>query len=1034
MAIGDFKRKLTAILIADVAGYSRLMGEDEAATVKTLATYREVMASLIKQHRGRIVDSPGDNVLAEFVSVVDAVQCAVAVQKELKMRNAELHENRRMEFRIGINLGDVIDEEDRIYGDGVNIAARLEALANPGGICISKTAFDQIETKLPLGYEFMGEQDVKNIAKPVGAYRVLMDAEAAGKVIGEIKPKTKQWRWAAVGALVVLIMVAGALAIWNFHFRPAFQPASIEMMAFPLPDKPSIAVLPFDNIGGDPEQEHFSDGLAENIITQLSQVYSLLIIDRNSSFTYKGKAVKVQQVAEALGVRYVLEGSVQREADRIRVTAQLVDATTGHQLWADRYDRKVKDIFAIQDDITQKIVTEMAVKLAEGENERVMLHPTGNVEAWIHYRRGVEAFRTFSKESNLKSRELSEKAIGLDPDYSVAYSLLGWTYAYAVRGGFSRSPAEDLNRAEELVGKAQELDPKNPDAQNLLGFIYMLRGDYDRAIEEGKRAVELAPNVSDAHALLALSQLFSGQYQEAIAGFKQAMRLAPFYPWWFAEQLGVAYFCAGMYEEALARFEEAVKRAPAPRRLTWKAVAYQALGKNEEARATIEEALNLKPTFNIEEWRKRDMLPYRDKAQVDRILEYGRQAGLPETPPLPLPDRPSIAVLPFTNLSGDPDQEYFCDGITDQIITSLSIIPRLFVIARNSTFTYKGKAVKVQQVARELGVRYVLEGSVQRSEERIRILVQLIDATTERHLWSERYDRDLRELFALQDEITLKIMTTLQVELTEGEYARAIAKGTSNLQANEAFWRAEKHFFRFSADDNAMARRWAEKAVELDPKFAGAWSLLGWTHFVESVSRSNKSPLHSLKQAEECAQRAIAINDSTAKAYALIGFIRLLRKNYNEAIKYEEKAVALNPNDPQIVGIFASVLHYTGKFEESIALMKKAMRLTPYYPAWYLRDLIQSYLLTGRYEEALAAGKLLLERSQRGEFNPLTPRLLLAETYIGLSQEKEARAHAEEVLKIDPNFSVAGRRMLYAYQDSVHSERRVSALRKAGLK
>jgi adenylate cyclase len=772
MATEDFKRKLTAIFSADVAGYSRLMGEDEAATVKTLASYREVMASLIKQHRGRVVDSPGDNILAEFVSVVDAVQCAVAVQKELQTRNAELPENRKMEFRIGINLGDVIDEEDRIYGDGVNIAARLEALADPGGICISKTAFDQIETKLPLGYEFLGEQDVKNIAKPVGAYRILMDAEAAGKVIGEVRQKTKQLRWAALGALAVLIIGAGAFAIWNFYFRPAFEPASEKRMAFSLPDKPSIAVLPFDNIGGDPEQEHFSDGLAENIITQLSQVYNLFVIARNSSFTYKGKPVKVQQVAEELGVRYVLEGSVQRQADRIRVTAQLVDATTGRHLWADRYDRELKDIFAIQDDITQNIVTEMAVKLAEGENERVMRHPTGNVEAWIYYRRAVAAFRTFTKESNLKCRELSEKAIELDSNYSVAYSLLGWTYAFPVRAGFSQSPVEDLNRAEELVENAQNLDPKNPDAQNLLGYIYMLRGDYGRAIEEGKKAVELASNVSETYAMLALSQIFNGQYQEAIAGFKQAMRLAPFYPWWYSLMLGQAYFCVGSYEEALSRFEEALKRAPDANKLAWKAATYQALGRTGEAKTTIEEALALKPTFSVEQWRKRYMLPYKDKAQVDRILAYGRQAGLPETPPLPLPDKPSIAVLPFVNMSGDPEQEYFSDGITEDIISALSVTPKMFVIARTSSFKYKGKEVDVRTVGRELGVRYVLEGSVRKSEDQLRITAQLVDAQTGQHVWAERYDRDLKDVFAIQDDITMKIITALEVKLTQGEKAR----------------------------------------------------------------------------------------------------------------------------------------------------------------------------------------------------------------------------------------------------------------------
>jgi len=360
-----FKRKLTAILSADAVGYSRLMAEDEAATVTTLATYREVMSSLIKQHRGRVVDSPGDNVLAEFASVVDAVQCAVAVQNEYHTRNAELAENRRMEFRIGINLGDVIDEENRIYGDGVNVAARLEALADPGGICVSKTAFDQIETKLPLGYEYLGEQSVKNIPKPVGAYRVLMQPRVT--VAGEAKSERTKPLWrrkAILVAIAAVLILAVAVGFWHFYMRrPSVEPASVEKMAFPLPDKPSIAVLPFVNMSGDPQQEFFSDGITENIISALSQVPNLFVIARNSTFTYKGKPVKVQQVAEELGVRYVLEGSVQKSGDTLRITAQLIDAITGRHVWSERYNRKLKDIFALQDDITMKVITALQVKL-----------------------------------------------------------------------------------------------------------------------------------------------------------------------------------------------------------------------------------------------------------------------------------------------------------------------------------------------------------------------------------------------------------------------------------------------------------------------------------------------------------------------------------------------------------------------------------------------------------------------------------------------------------------------------------------------
>ena len=334
------KRKLSAILSADVKGYSRLMGEDEEATVRTLKAYRQLITELTEKHRGRIVDSPGDNVLDEFSSVVDAVRCAVEIQEELRVRNAELSENRRMEFRIGINLGDVIEEGERIYGDGVNVAARIEGLAEGGGVCISGTAFDQVESKLGLEFEYLGEQAVKNIKKPVRVYRVRMER-------GVPDVKTRQ--------------------------------------ELTLPDKPSIAVLPFDNMSGDPEQEYFSDGITEEIITALSKVPEMFVIARNSTFTYKGKPVKVQQVGEELGVIYVLEGSVRKAGNRVRITAQLVDAVTGHHLWAERYERDLKDIFALQDEITYKILTSLQVTLTEGEQARVWATRTDKLDAFLKY-------------------------------------------------------------------------------------------------------------------------------------------------------------------------------------------------------------------------------------------------------------------------------------------------------------------------------------------------------------------------------------------------------------------------------------------------------------------------------------------------------------------------------------------------------------------------------------------------------------------------------------------------------------------------
>ncbi len=416
MSPESFKRKLTAILSADVKGYSRLMGEDEAETVKTLTSYRKIMGELIHQHRGRVIDSPGDNILAEFASVVDAVQCSVATQNEFKARNAELPENRRMEFRIGVNLGDVIEEENRIYGDGVNIAARLESLADPGGICISKTAFDHIETKLPLGYEFLGEQEVKNIAKPVGAYRVLMDPRVTVAGAKAKAPKVTLWRKKGVliGAMAVLIVIIG-VATWNLYWRvPRTEPASKGKIAFALPDEPSIAVLPFVNMSEDPKQEFLGDGITEEIITALSKVRHLFVISRQSTFSYKGKPVKVKQVSEELGVRYVLEGSVQRSADRIRINAQLIDALTGRHIWAERYNRDLTDLFALQDGITTKILTAIQVKLTEGEGsssyEKYFKGKKG-LDCYLKYLDGVKTLQDFSIDSTRVAIRIADEAI-----------------------------------------------------------------------------------------------------------------------------------------------------------------------------------------------------------------------------------------------------------------------------------------------------------------------------------------------------------------------------------------------------------------------------------------------------------------------------------------------------------------------------------------------------------------------------------------------------------------------------------------------
>jgi len=588
MTTQEVKRKLAAILSADVKGYGRLMEEDEEATVRTLNTYKEVMTDLIQQHHGRVVDAPGDNVLAEFASVVDAVRCAVKIQKELKARNVDLAENRRMEFRIGVNLGDVIEDGEQILGDGVNIAARLESLSEAGGICISGTAYDHVENKLPLGYQYLGEQTVKNIAKPVRVYRVLVEPKAVA--------------------------------------QRGLEVASKERMALPLPDKPSIAVLPFVNMSDDPKQEFFSDGMTEEIITALSKVPNLFVIAHNSTFTYKGKPVKVKQVSEELGVRYVLEGSVQKSGDRVRITAQLVDALSGHHLWAERYDRELRDIFALQDEITMKVITALQVELTVGEMAGMIAKGTKNIDAFIKYVQAYELMTRITKEGKAQAKKVLEEAIALDPEYPRLYMGLAFIHLMDVWFGTTESPDQSLARAFELAQKAISLDDSNAAAYGILGEIYVMKRQYDKAIAECERAVSLDPNSADIFLRLGTVLNYAAKAEKAIPYLQKAIRLNPLPTAHYFIQLAVAYRDSGQYEKAIEASKKALQREPNTHfPYIHMAISYIRLGLEEEARAAATEILTIDPKFSLERYAK--ILPF-PQPMADRVIEDLRKAGL----------------------------------------------------------------------------------------------------------------------------------------------------------------------------------------------------------------------------------------------------------------------------------------------------------------------------------------------------------------------------------------------------------------------
>jgi len=529
----DLKRKLTAILSADVAGYSLLMRDNEEATVRTLTDYRRAMGNLIQKYSGRVVDSPGDNLLAEFASVVDAVNCAVEIQRNLAVRNAELPETRRMEFRIGVNLGDVVTEEERIYGDGVNIAARLESLAQPGGICMSGSVYSQVKNKLNLEYERLGEQEVKNIEEPVSVYRVFMKPEAVESSPAEKKSKSRIWPKVAVALAVIVVLLVGAAGVvWNVYFSlPDVKGIPDGKKDFALPEGPSIAVLPFLNMSDDPKQEYFSDGLTENIIAGLSSDGRLLVIARNSTFAYKGKSVEVQEVARKLGAQYVVEGSVQKTRDRVRITVQLIDANTGHHVWSDRYDREVKDIFALQDEITMKIMMGVGMKLLDGEQHgEEFLPPSGSLKVFIKMTKAYQYMYRMNKEDNILARQELEEAIVLDPEYSLLYSALAMTHFMDLYYQSSESPLFSFAQASKNTKKALALDNESSAAHYALSHLYLARKEHDKAIEAAERAVALNPNGADAYSLLGFLLSCSGRVEESIKILEKAMRLNPIPP------------------------------------------------------------------------------------------------------------------------------------------------------------------------------------------------------------------------------------------------------------------------------------------------------------------------------------------------------------------------------------------------------------------------------------------------------------------------------------------------------------------------
>jgi adenylate cyclase len=579
-------RKLVAILYADVVNYSRLTGVNEDTTHRALSEYLDLISETVNTYHGEIMHYAGDAVLAKFEAVIDAVSSATEIQEQLLTRNANLPEEQKVQFRIGVNLGDVIEDRGDIYGDGVNIAARLESVADPGGVCVSASVFEQIRGKLDFHFEDMGEQEFKNIAEKIRSYRVI-------PIPAQLSPDTFE---ALVGERLE------------------------------LPDKPSIAVLPFQNMSGDPEQEYFVDGMSEDVITALSRIPDLVVIARNSTFVYKDRAVDVRQVGRELGVGHVLEGSIRKSGDRLRITAQLVSTESGDHVWAERYDRNLDDIFAIQDEITHNIVVELQAQLVSGDSSLRMTSSTKSVEAWELTTRAASLIGSHVHDKAIAAKQLIDRALELDKNYAIAWNELGWIHWEESVWKWSSDPEQSMQMAFDIAQKALSLDVNNPHTYSLLGHIYLVRNDAKQAIAMCEKSIELAPGDSMLLALFANVLVDSGQLKEGIQKIQRAIRLCPYPPAWYLLVLGAGFHLIGDNESAVSALEQAVKREPDSHLArVWLVSTLAELGKLDEAQVVSKEVIAIDPAFSALSWAD----SYRSKSH-DRLKDNLLNAGLPK--------------------------------------------------------------------------------------------------------------------------------------------------------------------------------------------------------------------------------------------------------------------------------------------------------------------------------------------------------------------------------------------------------------------
>ena len=1027
-------RRLTAIMVAEVVDYVHRMAEFGDGASEALQVHRAtVIEPRIKQFDGRVVKQEGDSLVAEFASPVEAVRAAVAIQDGLEERNDLVSEDRRIEFRIGIHVGEMIVENFLLYGDGPKIAGYLKTLAEPGGICLSRSVVNQVDANTPFLFEDLGDQEIPDYPAPLRAYRMLSDAELPPP---EARPKpqrpkagfARHWPTIALAAAFLTLLVSGG--VWLIPQPPELTAADPSRLSLPLPDRPSIAVLPLtfaaDSDDEDaPEKAFLADRLSAGIIDGLAHDRALFVIARDSSFAYRDQETPPHRVAEELGVRFVLTGQIEQEDDQAKVTMRLVDTAAGGYVWRHRYDAAADKLPQLQEGLARSIVVSLRGymgTLQQADLQGGAPRTRVDRQAFEQVERGIAYRERFTRADNEIAKELFAKAAELDRDFAPAYAWLAGIKATEVFLGWSDHPAEATTAALNLAQKALDLEPGSDVAHWALGRAYLAAGDTPRALAAMERALAFNPNNPDIMADLAWPLALLGRGAEAMAVVERAMRLNPHHGDWYFWRLGLGAYFAERYDEAIASLGRMTRHNAHSRLLL--AASYAQRGAAARAGREVEEAVRIDPTISLagyRDWRGR----FASEADFERLIAGLEGAGLPEDPPGAPLVKPIVAVTSFENLSGDKSQAYLALGLTDDIVTDLARVPKLAV-----------QAPRPAGAGRE-AAGYLLEGGIEKAADGFRVKARLIEQESGITLWSERPERDFADLFEVRAMLHDAVVTALTGDRAAGHggmiaSARATAPDVETmdrakkLDARDYYYRAMDFYAAAERAANGRARALLEIALELDPENVAAQVLLARTHLRDRQYNWSADAEQSLQMGLAAAQRAVALDDWSYRGHWALGALLRSQGEAETAASAYRRAVELNPNDPELMLDWGEFLLHRGEPKAAIGPLKEAAALLWSDADRPLNLLSEAYYQTRQYEAAVGAGRQTADPAMR-------PRSVLVASYGQLGRSDEAEAEIRAARELDPSFSLSsasGQLMLLQPDQRAHF---IEGLRKAGL-